>query len=111
MPKWFQRGTVLAGIEAIILVFQQRMWLLSAFVLKTCLRQNLKNNGLISLSKEISRQPAIDSVARLLVIIFVGVSIVKMSKQSKKEMQSVHLEKKKNIRKFNIGTKALDEKR
>lgn len=42
------------------------MGLISAQTLRTCLRLNVSSYGLISLAEEISKQPDIDSVERLL---------------------------------------------
>lgn len=41
--KGLQRGAVLAtGLETILVILQQRTWLLSALILSTCLRLNEK---------------------------------------------------------------------
>jgi hypothetical protein len=68
--KNFPRATVLAAVlETILVIFWQRVYLLSTHVLRICLRLNSKvTDRLVSLVDEISRQAHIDSFTWLLVV-------------------------------------------
>lgn len=68
----------------------------------------LKNNELIFLVEEISRQPNIGSVLWLLVVILMQVCRGK-EQVEKSEIQNVQVKKKKSTREFKVGAKACTE--
>lgn len=67
--KWFQKGAVLTTeLDFSPVIFQPRMGLHFAHLLRTCLMKNLKKNEVIFLAKQILRQPDTDCSMWLSVI-------------------------------------------
>lgn len=81
--KKFQRGRILsAKLETILVIFGQRMCLLSAVTLKNLSKVKLKSFGLMALPENISRQLRIEWIMWLLLIALMQV-INERSKWSK----------------------------
>lgn len=69
----------------------------------------LKSLGLTWSAEEISRQPNIDSVLQLLVIILMQI-YCKKKQAEHKEIKTIQFEEKKNIRQFNVGARSYTQR-
>lgn len=74
-----ERSILVAGLETIFMLLWQRMWFLFAS-LKSLPEAKLSSFELITSAKEISRQPSIDNVTRLLLTTLLGICTIKKSK-------------------------------
>ena len=74
-----ERSILVAGLETIFMLLWQRMWFLFAS-LKSLPEAKLSGFELITSAKEISRQPSIDNVTRLLLTTLLGICTIKKSK-------------------------------